>query len=74
MLQFPGHMYRDRDNNIIGASHLSSTDSVAAALGNKGTRRRLGPESRPQLPSDTVILLSTKNSGEESMMDVEMIG
>jgi hypothetical protein len=47
MLQFPGHMYRDRDNNVIGASHLSSTDSVISTLGNKGTRRRLGTESRP---------------------------
>jgi hypothetical protein len=47
MLQFPGHMYRDRDNNVIGASHLSPTDSVIATLGNKGMRRRLGTESRP---------------------------
>jgi hypothetical protein len=46
-LQFPGHMYWDRDNNIIGASHLSPTDSVIATLGNKGMRRRLGTESRP---------------------------
>jgi hypothetical protein len=47
MLQFPGHMYRDRDNNVIGASHLSPTDSVIATLGNTGLRRRLGTESRP---------------------------
>jgi hypothetical protein len=47
MLQFPSHMYRDRDNNVIGASHLSPTDSVIATLGNNGTRRRLGTESRP---------------------------
>jgi hypothetical protein len=47
MLQFPGHMYRDRENNIIGASHLSPTDSVIATLGNKGMTRRLGTESRP---------------------------
>jgi hypothetical protein len=40
-------MYRDRDNNVIGASHLSPTDSVIATLGNKGMRRRLGTESRP---------------------------
>jgi hypothetical protein len=39
MLQFPGQMYRDRDNNVIGASHLSPTDSVIATLGNKGMRR-----------------------------------
>jgi hypothetical protein len=32
MLQFPGHVYRDRDNNVIGASHLSPTDSVIANL------------------------------------------
>jgi hypothetical protein len=47
MLQFPGHMYRDRDNNVIGASHFSPTDSVIATLGNKGMSRRLGTESRP---------------------------
>jgi hypothetical protein len=47
MLQFPGHMYRDRDNNVIGASHLSPTASVIATLGNKGMRRRLGTEIRP---------------------------
>jgi hypothetical protein len=47
MLRFPGHMYRDRDNNFIGASHLSPTDSVIANLGNKCTRRRLATESRP---------------------------
>jgi hypothetical protein len=47
MLQFPGHMYRDRDNNVIGASHLSPTDSVIVTLGHKGMRRRLGTESRP---------------------------
>jgi hypothetical protein len=47
MLQFPGHMYRDRDNNVIGASHLSPTDSVIATLSNKCMMRRLGTESRP---------------------------
>jgi hypothetical protein len=47
MLQFPGHMYRDRDNNVIGASHLSPTDSVIDPLGNKCMRRRLDTESRP---------------------------
>jgi hypothetical protein len=47
MIQFPGHMHRDRDNNVIGASHLSPTDSVIATLGNKGTRRRLSTDSRP---------------------------
>jgi hypothetical protein len=47
MLQFPGHMYRDRDNNLIGASHLSPTDSVIATLSNNGMMRRLGTESRP---------------------------
>jgi hypothetical protein len=46
MLQFPGHMYRDRDNNVIWASHLSPIDSVIATLGNKGMIRRLGTESR----------------------------
>jgi hypothetical protein len=40
-------MYRDRENNVIGASHLSPTDSVMATLGNKGMMRRLGTESRP---------------------------
>jgi hypothetical protein len=47
MLQFPGHMYQDRDNNVIGASHLSPTYSVIVTLGNKGMRRRLGIESKP---------------------------
>jgi hypothetical protein len=47
MLQFPVHMYRDRDNNVIGPSHLSPTYSVIATLGNKGTMRRLGTEIRP---------------------------
>jgi hypothetical protein len=47
MLQFPGYMYRDRDNNVIGASHLSPTDSAVATVGNKCTRRRMGTESRP---------------------------
>jgi hypothetical protein len=40
-------MYWDRDNNVIGASHLSPTDSVITTLGNKGMRRRLDTESRP---------------------------
>jgi hypothetical protein len=47
MLQFPGHVYQDRDNNVIGASHLSPTYSVIATLGNNGMRGRLGTESRP---------------------------
>jgi hypothetical protein len=47
ILQFPGHMYQDRDNNVIGASHLSPTDSVIATLGNKCMRRSLGTESIP---------------------------
>jgi hypothetical protein len=47
MLQFPGHIYRDRDNNVIGAFHLSPTDSAIATLGNKGMMRCLGTESRP---------------------------
>jgi hypothetical protein len=47
MLQFPGHMYRDRYNNVIGASHLSPTDSVIATLHNTGMRGRLGTERRP---------------------------
>jgi hypothetical protein len=47
MPQFPGHMYRDRDNNVFGASHLSPTDSDIATLGNKVMRRRLGTDSRP---------------------------
>jgi hypothetical protein len=47
MIQFPTHMYRDRDNNVIGASHVSPTDSVIATLGNKCMRRRLGTEIRP---------------------------
>jgi hypothetical protein len=46
MLQFPGHMYRDRDNNVIGASHLSLTYSAIATLGNKGMMRRLGADIR----------------------------
>jgi hypothetical protein len=40
-------MYWDRDNNVIGASHLSPTDSVIATLSNKCMRRRMGTESRP---------------------------
>jgi hypothetical protein len=47
MIQFPGHMYRDRDNNVIGDSHLSPTYSVIATFGNKRMRRRLVTESRP---------------------------
>jgi hypothetical protein len=47
MLQLPDHMYCDRDNTFIGASLLSPADSVIATLGNKGTRRHLGTESRP---------------------------
>jgi hypothetical protein len=47
MLQFPTHMYRDRYNNVIGASHISPTDSVIATLGNKCMRRCLGTEIRP---------------------------
>jgi hypothetical protein len=51
MLQFPGHIYRDRDNNVIGASHFSPTDKildiVISALGNKGMRRSLVTERRP---------------------------
>jgi hypothetical protein len=47
MLQFPGHIYRDRENNVIGDSHLSPTVSVIATLGNKGMRRRMGTDSRP---------------------------
>jgi hypothetical protein len=47
MLQFPGCMYWDRDNNVIGASHLSPAYSVIATLGNKGMRMRLGTEIRP---------------------------
>jgi hypothetical protein len=47
MLQFPGHVYRDRDNNVIGASHLSPIDSAIATLGNKCMMRCLGTESRP---------------------------
>jgi hypothetical protein len=67
-------MYRDRDNNVIGASHLSPIDSVIATLGNKCMRRRLGTESRTQLLSDISIWLSTINSGEGIMMDVGRIG
>jgi hypothetical protein len=40
-------MYRDRDNNVIGASHLSPKDSVIVTLVNKGMRRHLETESRP---------------------------
>jgi hypothetical protein len=47
MLQFPGHMYQDRDNNVIGASHLSPTDSVIATLGDNGMMRCLGTERIP---------------------------
>jgi hypothetical protein len=47
MLQFPIHMYRDRDNNAIGASYLSPTYCVISTLGNKGMRRRLGTEISP---------------------------
>jgi hypothetical protein len=74
MLQFLVHMYRDSDNNVIGASHLSPTYSVIATLGNKGIRRCLGTESRPPLLSDTAMLLSIRNSGEDSMMDAGRSG
>jgi hypothetical protein len=74
MLQFPCHTYRDRDNNVIGASHLSPTDSVIVTLGKQGMRRRLVLRADPQLPSDTAMLLLTKNSVEDSMVDVEIIG
>jgi hypothetical protein len=47
MLQFPGHMSRDRYNNVSGASNFSLTDSVIATLDNKGMRMRLGTENRP---------------------------
>jgi hypothetical protein len=47
MLQFPGHMYRDRENNAFGASHFSPADSVIATLGSKCMMRGLGTESRP---------------------------
>jgi hypothetical protein len=47
MLQFPTHMYRYRDNNVIGASHVSPTYSVIATLSNTCMIRRLGTESRP---------------------------
>jgi hypothetical protein len=69
VLQFPGHMYRDRNNNGIGASHWYLQIVV-----NKCMRMRLGTESKPQLPSDTAMLISTKKTGEGSMMGVGMIG
>jgi hypothetical protein len=47
MLQLPGHMYQDRDNNIIGASHLSPTYTDIATLSNKCMMRRRGTDSRP---------------------------
>jgi hypothetical protein len=40
-------MYRDKDNNVIGVSHLPPTDSVIATLGNEGMGRRLGTETSP---------------------------
>jgi hypothetical protein len=46
MLQFPVHIYRDRENNKIRASHLSPTDSVIATLVNKRMIRCLGSASR----------------------------
>jgi hypothetical protein len=42
-------MYRDRDNNVSGASHPSPTDSVIVTRGNKDMRRRLGTEIRLQV-------------------------
>jgi hypothetical protein len=51
MIQFPTHMYQDRDNNVRGASHLSPTDIGIAALENKGMIRRLDTRSIP--PVDT---------------------
>jgi hypothetical protein len=53
MLQFPSHMYRDMDSNVIGAPWLSPTDSVIATLGKRCTRRRLGTENSP--PSSSRI-------------------
>jgi hypothetical protein len=49
MPQFTTHIYRDRDNNVIGESQVSPTDSVIATLGNKGMMRRLGTERSPPL-------------------------
>jgi hypothetical protein len=47
MLQFPTHMFRDRDNNVIGASHLSPADSDIANLGNKCMISFVCTDSRP---------------------------
>jgi hypothetical protein len=47
ILQLPSYMYRDRDNNVVGASHLSPTYSAIASVVNKGMRRLLGTEIRP---------------------------
>jgi phosphomannomutase len=47
MLQFTTNMYRDKDKNVIGASHLPPTYIVIATLGNKGMRRCIGTETRP---------------------------
>jgi hypothetical protein len=32
MLQFPGHMYRDRDNNVIGASPPADLETASATI------------------------------------------
>jgi hypothetical protein len=47
MLQFPTHMYWNRDSNVIGASHLSPTDSVISILSNTCMIMRLGTDIRP---------------------------
>jgi hypothetical protein len=74
MLQFPGHMYRDRDDNIIGASYLSPKDSVIITLSNKGMMRRLGTESRPPVALRYIHVAFNQEFRGGNMMDVEMIG
>jgi hypothetical protein len=74
MLQFPGHMYRDRENNVIGVSHLSPKYSVISTLGNKGMMGRLGTESRPPVSLSYSHDAFNQELREISMMDVGMIG
>jgi hypothetical protein len=74
MLQFHGRMYRDRDNNVIGAYHLSPTDSVIATLGNKGIMMRLGTYIRPPVSLRYSHAAFNQEFRGGSMMGVEMIG
>jgi hypothetical protein len=74
MLQFPTHMYRYRDSNVIGASHLSPTGSVIVTLGNRGMIMMGAHRRGHQQLSGTAMWISTKSSEGGSIMVVERTG